>query len=454
MKGLLYQIKSIAKRFLPSFLISGYHFTLAFIAALFYRFPGQKIKVIGVTGTNGKSSVVEMISRILIEAGYPTASLSSIRFQIGDQVEINDKRMTMPGRFFVQRFLSRAIRAGCRYLVLEVTSEGIKQHRHRFITFDAVVFTNLSPEHIESHGGFENYRRAKGELFKATSKIHIVNLDDENSEFFLQFPAKEKWGYGLKISSNPGLRTVRAGRVEILVDGSRFIIDGQEFRLKLLGEFNIYNALAAVSLARSQGIGLDVCQRALDKVEGLPGRLEKVITSPFTAFVDYAFTPNALEKVYRVASTHRQSSAQKLVCILGSCGGGRDKWKRPVLGRIAGQHCQEIILTNEDPYDEDPQAIIDQIAAGVELGQRQPTVYSGDDISGKPACYKVIDRRSAINKGLSLTQPGDVMIITGKGCEPSMCLAGGQRILWDDRKVVREEYEKLRNNHGESKRLS
>ncbi|OHA62819.1 MAG: hypothetical protein A2117_02490 [Candidatus Wildermuthbacteria bacterium GWA2_46_15] len=437
---ILYFMKSIVKKLLPGFLINWYHFGLAFLAALVYRFPGKRIKVVGVTGTNGKSTVVEMLSRIFEEAGFKVASLSSIRFRILGREEVNDKRMTMPGRFFVQQFLSRAVKTGSQYLVLEVTSEGIKQHRHRFIAFDAVVFTNLSPEHIESHGGFENYRRAKGELFKATSKIHVVNLDDENSEFFLKFPAKEKWGYSinskLKTQSSklrPVLQNlIEADNVEILTDGSRFVVNGLGFRLKLRGEFNIYNALAAIAMAQSQGIGLDVCQRALGKVEGLPGRLEKVIADPFTIFVDYAFTPNALQKVYETLSGN-----SKLICVLGSCGGGRDKWKRPVLGGIAAKYCQEIILTNEDPYDENPQEIIDQVASGAE------SIRINQPYQHQSAVWKIIDRREAIAKALNLAKDGDTVIITGKGCEPSICLAGEKQIPWDDRQVIREEFAKI-----------
>lgn len=421
---LLSQLKNIVKKVSPTFLISGYHFGLAFLAALVYGLPARKLKVIGVTGTSGKSTVIEMVSRILTEAGYKTASLSSIRFKIGDREEINDKRLTMPGRFFIQRFLSRAVKAGCQYLVLEVTSEGIVQHRHRFIDFEAAVLTNLSPEHIEAHGGFENYRRAKGRLFEAAEKTHVINLDDENSGFFLKFPAKEKWGYGTRIS-NFQFPIIKADNVETLTGGSKFVIDGLEFRLKLLGEFNIYNALAAIGTARSQGISLDVCQRALEKVEGLPGRMERVINDPFTVFVDYAITPNALDKVYQTLGQYRIQDA-RLICVLGSCGGGRDKWKRPIMGQTAAKYCQKIIITNEDSYPgDDFEEIINQVAQGAGEGAE-----------------KILDRRQAINKALRDAQKGDIVAITGKGCEPTIWVAGKQ-IPWDESRVVREEFAKI-----------
>ena len=398
-------MKDLIKKFIPDFLLSCYHFLLAFLGAVVYRFPSKKIKVIGITGTNGKTTTTEMISRILEEAGYKVASLSSIKFKIGEKEWPNTLKMTMPGRFKIQKFLRQAVNAGCHYAVLEVTSEGIKQHRQRFIDFWGAVFTNLTPEHIEAHGSFENYRAAKGKLFKATKGIHIINIDDENAEYFLEFPAEKKYTYGL----NQG-------------DISNKDI---QLQLSLIGNFNIYNALSAICLGLSQGINLETSKRALEKIEGIPGRMELVISEPFEVFVDYAFTPNALEKVYQTFKKHG-SDPCKLICVLGACGGGRDKWKRPVLGGLAVKYCDEVIITNEDPYDEEPMEIIEQVAKGIE---------------GK--AKKILDRREAIKESLKLVQPGDTIIITGKGCEPWICLKGGKKIPWDDRKVVREEFKNL-----------
>jgi UDP-N-acetylmuramoyl-L-alanyl-D-glutamate--2,6-diaminopimelate ligase len=454
---LFYQFKSILKRILPSFLISWYHLKLALLAALIYRFPSRKLKVIGITGTNGKSTVVEMVSRIFEEAGFRVASLSSIRFRIAGKDEINERRMTLPGRFFVQKFLRRAVDSGCEYAILEITSEGIKQHRHRFINFETVVFTNLAPEHIESHGSFERYREAKGKLFKATKNIHILNLDDGNVDFFLRFPAKEKWGYTIENPKSPPpadqpqagkFQTIKADNVEILTDGSKFVVNGLEFRLKLLGEFNVYNALAAICAARSQRISLEICRKALGKIESLPGRMEQIIFESFKVFVDYALTPNALEKVYQTLTTNYKLPESKLICVLGACGGGRDKWKRPVLGGIAAQFCDQIILTNEDPYDENPSQILAEIKSGISNFKFQPfdkLRVVPSNVEGQISnLYEIIDRREAINQALGLAKAGDTVIITGKGCEPSICLTNGQRIPWDDRQVVREAFEKLR----------
>ena len=393
-------MKNLLKKIIPDFIFSWYHFGWAFLGAVVYGFPAQKLKIIGVTGTNGKSTVVFLISRILEEAGYSVAALSSIQFKIKDKVWPNNLKMTMPGRLKLQKFLRQAAQADCQYVVLEVTSEGIKQHRHQFINFETAVLTNLTPEHLESHGGFENYKKAKAKLFqsvKPQGKI-IVNLDDNNADYFMQFKAKEKIGY--TVNSKP------------------------EFKLNLLGQFNISNALAAISVAQAEGVSLDKIKLALEEIKSIPGRMEIVIKEPYTVIVDYAHTPDALEKVYQ---TIKEVFSGRIIGVLGATGGGRDKWKRPALGKIAEQYLDKIIITNEDPYDENPKVIIDKVATG--LKQKQPE--------------RILDRRQAIQRALKLAQEGDVVIITGKGCESWMCVSQGKKIPWDDRQVVREVYKGL-----------
>lgn len=403
-------MKELLKKFIPLFLLNWYHFLLAFLAAIFYQFPARKLTVIGVTGTNGKTTVVDLTARIFEEAGYKVASLSSIKFKIKNKEWPNNLRMTMPGRFVLQKFLREAVNSGCKYAVLEVTSEGIKQYRHKFINFSIAVFTNLTPEHIESHGSFKKYREAKGKLFQATKQIHIINVDDKNAGYFLRFAANKKYTYGFN-----------KGDINII---------NTQFKLQLVGDFNIYNALAAICAGRAQGIDLKICKRALEKVEGIPGRMEEVISEPFKVFVDYAFTPNALEKAYQSLNNLKSKTCNlkaKTICVLGACGGGRDKWKRPILGQLAGKYCDEVIITNEDPYDEKPMEIINQVAKG----------------TGRKA-KKILNRREAINQALRIAKEGDIIIITGKGCELSICISNGKKIPWDDREIVREEFRKLK----------
>ncbi|MBI2054417.1 MAG: UDP-N-acetylmuramoyl-L-alanyl-D-glutamate--2,6-diaminopimelate ligase [Candidatus Staskawiczbacteria bacterium] len=406
-------IKETIKKITPKFFLSAYHYKLALLGAFLHGFAGKdkNMKIIGVTGTSGKSTTVDFITRILEEAGNKTASISSIRFKIGEKEWKNNYKMTMPGRLAIQKFLSQAKNAGCKFVVLEVTSEGIKQFRHKFINFDAAVFTNLGKEHLESHGGFENYRNEKLKLFKAAKNIHIINEDDENAGHFLKIRARKKIRFSIKNAKN-----IKSE------NGISFEAGGQKFNLNLLGEFNICNALAALCVAKAYGVDLKTCAKALEKARAIPGRMEIVAKQPFMTVVDYAHTPEQLEGVYKTLKNFKfQILNFKLICVLGSCGGGRDKWKRPELGKIAAKYCDKIIITNEDPYDEDPMEIISQVAMGA---------------GGK--AEKIPDRKEAINHALSFAKPGDIVIITGKGSEPWMCLKNGKKIPWDDRQTVRD----------------
>jgi len=397
-------IKEKIKKFIPAVFLQIYHFKLALLGALVFGFPGcsKKIKIIGVTGTSGKSTTSDFITRILEEAGHKVASISTIRFKIGEREWENKYKMTMPGRFVIQKFLRQAVNAGCNFVVLEVSSEGIRQFRHKFINFDCAVFTNLSPEHIESHGGFENYRNEKLKLFKACKNIHVINADDENEKYFLDIPAKEKIKFSMKDK------------------------EYYDFDLKLLGDFNIMNALAAIFTARAYGVGFDACKKALEKAEGIAGRMEVINKEPLVV-VDYAHTPEQLESVYKsLAKPFNPAQGKNLICVLGSCGGGRDKWKRPVFGEIAQKYCDKIFITNEDPYDENPLSIMKEIESAL----------SHDGASRKHEL--VLDRKKAIEKAIKTAKENEAVIITGKGSEPWMCVANGKKIPWSDKKIAEE----------------
>lgn len=392
-----------AKKLVPqkifSLLAPIYHWKLAFLGALMYGFPSKSMKVIGVTGTSGKTTTLHFLEAIFREAGYKTAALSGLSFKILGKEEPNLLKMTMPGRFRVQRFLSEAKRNEVEYVFLEVTSEGIKQFRHKFIKFYAALLTNLSPEHIESHRGFENYRNAKAKLFKI-APTHVLNGDDENFDFFNRIPARNKVVF--RKSDYP-----------------------EGLKINLAGEFNKMNAVGAMAFARFEGVAFEVAERALEKVKSLPGRMEFVETGKdFKILVDYAFLPQALEKVYGALATSDKRQATELICVIGAAGGGRDKWKRPVLGDVAAEFCKKVIVTNEDPYDEDPMEIIREVSGGHQ------------------DFLKILDRREAIREALKSAKKGDTVVITGKGAEPWIMEARGKKVAWDDRAVAREE---LRN---------
>ncbi len=411
-------IKKIIPKKLFKVLQPVYHWLLAFFAAFVYGFPSRKIFILGVTGTKGKTSTIEIINAILAEAGYKTALASSLRFKIDRDSENNEYKMTMPGRFFLQKFLAKAVKSECQYALLEMTSEGAVQYRHKFIQINALLFTNLSPEHIESHGSFEKYRDAKLKLFKALEKsrakrkIVIVNEDDPASSYFLNINIEEKVKFSLRNLASFSLQK----------EGMIFKIDGMDVKSKLSGEFNLYNILAAIAFIKSQNIGMATIKSAIEKFSGIEGRMESIEEGQdFKVIVDYAHTADSLEKVYEMFQGSRK------ICVLGAAGGGRDKWKRPEMGKIASKHCDQVILTNEDPYDEDPKSIVDDIQEGISSG----------------SCEIIMDRREAIKKAFSSATTGDAVIITGKGAEPWIMGPKGEKIRWDDREVCREELKNL-----------
>lgn len=405
--------KKVYKFFQPA-----YHFLLAATGTIIYRKPSRHIYVIGITGTKGKSSTTEFVNAVLEGAGKKTAILSTIRFKIGDKARPNKFKMTMPGRFFTQKFLRDAVDAGCEYAIIEMTSEGARFYRHLGIEMDALIFTNLSPEHIESHGSFKKYKEAKLRLVRrlANSKkpvrLSIANIDNEHAYSFLISPIEKNIGYSLK-------------HAHILSESMKDSViewNGERIIIPLPGKFNISNALAALNLAKELNLSLTDAKKGIENLSLIRGRVEKVhVGQSFTVVVDYAHTDDSLRKLYETFSSSR------MIAVLGSTGGGRDSWKRPVLGKIADEYCSEIIITNEDPYDEDPMKIITEVASGVV--NHTPTL--------------IIDRREAIRHAISLAKPGDTILISGKGTDPYIMGPNGSKQIWDDVTVAKEELQKF-----------
>ncbi len=376
------------------------------LGGVIYGFPSKSMKVIAVTGTKGKSTTVFMISKIFEDQGLAVAAIGSLGFKIKDKQWPNTLKMTLPGRLKLQKFLYKAKKAGVDYVVLEATSEGIAQNRLAGIYIDCAVFTNLHREHLESHGSFGNYLKAKQKLFLKVRNRHILNMGDSYFEKFANFQARTKITYG----TNWGMITPTTLRTK-----------SAELGMKLLGDFNIQNALAALSVAYAYNLNMDKAVESLNLIEFVPGRMEIIKGNGFDVIVDYAHTPDSLEAVYKTL----RPFANKLTCVLGAAGGGRDKWKRPEFGRIAAKYCDEIILTDEDPFDENPAEILEQIASGFSQIQNPNFKYQ-----------KIINRKGAIEYALTQARVGDTVIITGKGSEVSMALAGGKKIPWSDKKVV------------------
>lgn len=439
-------IKRLIKKFTPSFALLWYHVALGQIASWYYGRPSERMVVIGVTGTNGKSTTVMLIAAILQAAGHTVGATSTVMFKVGVKEWLNDQKMTMVGRFALQKLLSRMVKVGCRYAVVETSSEGIRQFRHRAINYDTAVFTNLTPEHIESHGGFDNYKNAKQKLFaKLAQESHkkingqridktiVVNGDDSHAPDFYRFWSDRKEVYG--ITGSAIIPTVQATDIVYGPAGVTFSVNSTIFSLKLFGAFNIYNALSAIAVARAHGVDLATCQKALENISGIPGRMEFIERSqPFRVVVDYAPEPESLRQAYQTITDHQLIVAGgRLIHVLGSCGGGRDIARRPILGRMAGERAGVVIVTNEDPYDDDPQAIIDDVARGAtEAGK-----IADQDL------FMITDRREAITKAMSLARPGDLVLLTGKGSEQAICAANGRKVPWDERQVAREALSEL-----------
>ncbi|MFH1662040.1 MAG: UDP-N-acetylmuramyl-tripeptide synthetase [Candidatus Falkowbacteria bacterium] len=463
MEKILNTIKKIIPKKLFKKLQPAYHFSLSWFSAFWYRHPSEKLIIIGVTGTTGKTTSVYLIAKMLEDAGYKTGYTSTAMFNDGKKEWLNDKKMTMPGRFFTQKILRDMIKNNCKYAVVETTSEGIKQFRHKFINYDILVFTGLYPEHIESHGSFENYKKAKGELFKHLEKCGIkysddkkivkkaetgikkidlnkikktiiVNGDDEHFDYFLKFRAEEKLFFTKSLKHkkiDDNIRIIKYGDIEADATETVFYIDGIKIGLKLLGEFNAVNAMTAVCVGLSQNLTPRKIKKGLESIKGVPGRFERIDAGQeFSVIADYAFEPNAVDKLYETIKLFPSSRDKdnKIIHVLGSAGGGRDKARRPELGKIAGKNADFVIVTNEDPYDEDPMEIINQVAEGAEKQGKKE----------EKNLFKILDRKEAIKKALSLANEKDIVLITGKGSEQAICVRDGKKIAWDDRKIARE----------------
>lgn len=413
-------------------IFSLYHYVLSFIGALVYGFPSRKMTVIGVTGTKGKTSTCNILTHILSTSGYKTGMATTVNFRIGDKTWVNASKQTMLGRFQLQKLLRDMVKSGCAYAVVETSSEGILQYRHRFIDYDMAVFTNLSPEHIERHGSFENYRAAKVKLFEQVARKRrgtaVINLDDPAAEYFLRPKATNKYGYGVNVDQvflGEKIERWTIGNMRLSPAGSEFSWGNNEIKMPLIGLPNVMNAAAAATTAVALNVPEEKIISALKTVRPIPGRME-VLQSPrgFTVVIDYAHEPASLEAIYRIVKLFQP---QRLIGLLGSQGGGRDQWKRKAMGEVAARYLNEVVVTNEDPYDDDPLEIVNQVALGIKnAGFKEENIH------------KIVDRREGIGFALSLAKPGDAVVLTGKGGEVWMCVKDGEKIPWDERKITEE----------------
>jgi len=421
MYALVDKIVRVLKKIIPASvarpLLPVYHRVLTYLMAFSYDFPAKKLTVIGVTGTKGKSTTAEMLFAIFRKAGYKTALISTIRFAIEDDSEPNRYKMTLQGRGFAQSFMHRALKAGCTHVIIEVSSESVLQYRHWFLELNGLIVTNIQREHIESHGSFANYVAAKRTIvdtLAASGKHRLVlvtNEDVPESRAFLSAHVSKAVGF-----SAHELQNISGNE-----RGISFEYAGIVFSLPVPGIFNAMNALSALKLVEAFSVPLSVAAEALRTLPVVRGRVEKIEEGQdFLVIVDYAHTPDSLRALYSAFDDYRR------ICVLGNTGGGRDKWKRSEMGSIADDECERVILTNEDPYDEDPIEIVEAMAAGM---KRKPEI--------------IMDRRAAIRSALQSAHKGDAVLITGKGTDPFIMGPNHKKTLWSDADVVREELGRL-----------
>ncbi|MDQ5950135.1 MAG: hypothetical protein QG585_75 [Patescibacteria group bacterium] len=433
-------MKKILKKLIPEKIFSIYHFLTAFTATCFYGFPSEKMIIVGITGTKGKTTTANFLWSVLQAGGFKTGLITTANIKIGDEEILNPYHMTMPGRFTVQKSLRKMLNQGCKVAIVETTSQGLVQFRHIGINYDVAIFTNLTPEHIDSHKTFENYKQAKGILFKTLSKSKskvidgkkilktiIANSDSEHSAFYLSFNADKKITFGLGGGANFEGKLVEESKSGVL-----FKVGEEEFLIKILGGFNILNALPSIVLAKELSIETSKIKEGLESLSMIPGRMEEISNQKgITLIVDYAHEKQSMTLALETANKLKEEGGKTIV-LLGAEGGGRDKGKRPVMGEIAGRLADFVIVSNVDPYEDDPLPIAEDIAVASEKAGKE---------RGKNL-FVILDRREGIRKALELAKKGDVVMITGKGAEQSM-VVGGESVPWDDRDVVREELLKI-----------
>ena len=433
-------IKNLIPEAVLKFIRPVYHGLVALMASVYFGRPSEKMVVIGVTGTTGKSTTIAMLGQILNFLGKKTGYITTVKFFNGNQDFLNKHGLSMPGGWLLQKQLKQIKDNGCNYAIVECTSEGLAQNRHLGINFDVVLFTNLSHAHLEAHGSFGNYRQAKGRLFDGLykgkkksffpQKIIGVNCDDPMSGYFLSFEADKKFGVSFNRVQTRDAQKVFFAKALQTSTPMQLDLDGTIFTLNLLGVFNLKNASLAVAAAESLGVDLATSAKALNDFRGVRGRMEKVANVlGFQVIVDYGCEPASIQAALEEST---QLGHNRLIHVFGSTGGHRDVAKRFAFGKISAQYADKIVVTNDDVYDSNPEEIAKNIEQGIQSFKLR-----------KPEYQIVLDRREAIAKALSIAKKDDIVLITGKGSEQFLVLPGNKRIEWDDVMVVKEEIGKL-----------
>ncbi|MBN1263326.1 MAG: UDP-N-acetylmuramoyl-L-alanyl-D-glutamate--2,6-diaminopimelate ligase [Candidatus Pacebacteria bacterium] len=418
--------------FLPRQLVNFfYHFPRAVLANLYYRFPAKGLTVVGVTGTDGKTTTASLIYQILLLAGKKAALISTVSAKIGPDEFSTGLHVTSPDPWVLGRFLAEIRKGRMDYLILETTSHGLDQHRFWGVDFEVAVLTNVTREHLDYHRTFKKYLKAKGRLFKRV-KTAVLNKDDPSFDYF---------------------NSVRANRSRLLTYALFREADltprNFSFKTGLPGDFNQLNCLAAAAAGQALGINRAVIKKGLASFKGVTGRMEKIeLGQRFQVLIDFAHTPNALKNV--LTTLRSQKAGGRLIVVFG-CAGLRDQSKREKMGRIAGRLAQITLLTAEDPRTEDVNRIITQIADGCLAVGAEEAVFKNELLcqTGKRLFFRIPDRRKAIRLAIEkLAQKGDRVIICGKGHEQSLCFGRVEKPWSDHREAEKALEKRLKMDNG------
>lgn len=429
----------------------------AFCACLAFGVPSRKLRVIGITGTTGKTTTIHLTAAALESAGYTVGAVSSIRIHVGTKILKNESGLTSLGPWKLQRLLAYMVRSGCQYAVIEVSSHALDQQRFWGVAFDVAMITNLSRDHLDYHRTVDNYARAKRRLFDAVSRrprkvlrgvaiprVLIASLDDPKTLSFLDGSADRKYGVTLlnpSVATPSGTEPVYGLAIHVLPEKTASVVmaEGKNalLHLRLPGIFNVRNSLMAVAAGVSQKIDLARITRALSEIRSIPGRVERVdCGQPFQVIVDYAVTAAALESLFGAL---RGMHPKRIFAVFGAAG-NRDRGKRAEMAAIVARYADVVFLTNEDPFSEDPE----QIFADLEEGFRDAKCVK-TDLANVPAdtvrsCLyvKIPDRREAMREALRRARADDIVVATGKGAEETMRFQD-RTIPWSDRAVFEEE---------------
>ncbi len=391
---------------------------LAKVAGAFYGHPSEALTMVGVTGTNGKTTVATLLFRLFTDLGYKCGLLSTIENRIGDQVEATG--YTTPDAVAVQETLARMVEAGCTHAFMEVSSHALDQHRVDGVKWDVAIFTNITHDHLDYHGDFKTYIQAKKIFFDGLSAqaYALINADDKHAEVMVQNTVAKVSNYSLT-----RIADFRARVIENRIDGLQLEVNGIPLHVRLVGKFNASNLLAIYGAALLLGEDREQVLTGLSRLQPAEGRFDLVTGSKQVfAVVDYAHTPDALHNVLSTLIQVRQPGS-RIICIVG-CGGDRDRSKRPEMARIAATLADQVVLTSDNPRTEDPESILDQMWPGVPADKQDQVL-------------RITDRKQAIRAGVTLAKPGDILLVAGKGHEKYQEI-NGHRYPFDDKNVLAE----------------